>query len=99
MARHIWQSHPAIAVTDRVKPFCFNDLKIHRAGDPAGTLLATDSAARAFNHPYRRKIMAATHDNERYETLGMLPSAVMVLGGLVVAILPALVQVYLLAAG
>lgn len=38
------------------------------------------------------------HDQD-HETLGMLPSALMVLGGLVVAILPALLQLYLLAAG
>ena len=43
--------------------------------------------------------MTAHEHNERYETLGLLPSALMVLGGLVVAIFPALMQLYLLAAG
>ena len=39
----------------------------------------------------------ATQDNERYETLGLLPSSLMVLAGLLIAIFPALLQLYLLA--
>ncbi|GGC10300.1 hypothetical protein GCM10011352_41000 [Marinobacterium zhoushanense] len=40
--------------------------------------------------------MAATHNDERYEELGLIPSIAMVLVGLVIAIVPALVQLGLL---
>jgi hypothetical protein len=40
--------------------------------------------------------MSHTHDEEGVEALGILPSTLMVLGGLIVAILPAIVQVALL---
>ncbi|WP_281171142.1 hypothetical protein [Marinobacterium litorale] len=43
--------------------------------------------------------MANAHDDDRYETLGMLPSSLMVLAGLLVAIFPALMQLYLLVTG
>jgi hypothetical protein len=50
-------------------------------------------------NPHRRVIMANAHDDDRYETLGMLPSSLMVLAGLLVAIFPALMQLYLLVTG
>ncbi len=40
--------------------------------------------------------MTAIHDDERYEELGLVPSIAMVLVGLVIAIIPALVQLGLL---
>lgn len=40
--------------------------------------------------------MAAIHNDERYEELGLAPSIAMVLVGLVIAILPALIQLGLL---
>lgn len=40
--------------------------------------------------------MAHTHDEQGVEVIGVIPSVAMVLAGLVVAILPALVQVALL---
>ncbi|WP_281174731.1 hypothetical protein [Marinobacterium jannaschii] len=40
--------------------------------------------------------MAHTHDEEGVEVIGIVPSVLMVLAGLLVAIFPALVQLYLL---
>lgn len=41
-------------------------------------------------------IMSHTHDDQDYEVIGVVPSIAMVLAGLIVAILPALMQLYLL---
>lgn len=43
--------------------------------------------------------MGHAHEEKGVEVIGAVPSIAMVLGGLAVAILPALVQVYLLFAG
>ncbi|TCK03574.1 hypothetical protein [Marinobacterium mangrovicola] len=43
--------------------------------------------------------MVATHNDEKYEELGLIPSILMVVVGLVIAIIPALVQIGILAAG
>ncbi|MDY6891602.1 MAG: hypothetical protein SVU24_08405 [Pseudomonadota bacterium] len=43
--------------------------------------------------------MSHAHNEKGVEMIGIVPSIAMVLAGLVVAILPALVQVYLLVAG
>ena len=43
--------------------------------------------------------MSHVHEEKGVEVIGVAPSVAMVLAGLVIAILPALVQVYLLAAG
>ena len=40
--------------------------------------------------------MTATHNDEHYEELGLVPSILMVVVGLVIAIIPALVQIGLL---
>lgn len=40
--------------------------------------------------------MNHVHEDQDYEVIGVVPSIAMVLGGLVVAILPALMQLYLL---
>ncbi|WP_432697101.1 hypothetical protein ACQUQP_01740 [Marinobacterium sp. YM272] len=42
---------------------------------------------------------AIHHNDERYEELGLVPSILMVVVGLVIAITPALVQIGLLTAG
>lgn len=42
-------------------------------------------------------MVAQQHNDERYEELGLVPSILMVLVGLVIAITPALVQLGLLA--
>ncbi|WP_281419272.1 hypothetical protein [Marinobacterium ramblicola] len=42
--------------------------------------------------------MTTTHNDERYEELGLAPSIAMVLVGFVIAIVPALVQLGLLMA-
>lgn len=41
--------------------------------------------------------MNHAHEDQNYEVIGVVPSVAMMLGGLVIAILPALVQIYLLA--
>jgi len=43
--------------------------------------------------------MSHVHEEKGVEMIGVVPSIAMVLAGLVVAILPALMQVYLLFAG
>ena len=43
--------------------------------------------------------MSHAHEDQDYEVIGLVPSIAMVLGGLIVAILPALMQVYLLITG
>ncbi|WP_268927233.1 hypothetical protein [Marinobacterium alkalitolerans] len=43
--------------------------------------------------------MSHAHEDQDYEVIGLVPSIAMVLGGLIVAILPALMQVYLLISG
>jgi hypothetical protein len=43
--------------------------------------------------------MSYAHEEKGVEVIGVVPSVAMVLAGLVVAILPALVQLYLLIAG
>ncbi|WP_277987734.1 hypothetical protein [Marinobacterium iners] len=43
--------------------------------------------------------MSYAHEEEGVEVIGVVPSIAMVLAGLVVAILPALVQLYLLVTG
>lgn len=43
--------------------------------------------------------MSHAHEDQDYEVIGLVPSIAMVLGGLVVAILPAIMQVYLLITG
>jgi len=40
--------------------------------------------------------MSHAHEDQDYEIIGVVPSIAMVLGGLLVAILPALMQIYLL---
>ncbi|WP_272941704.1 hypothetical protein [Marinobacterium stanieri] len=40
--------------------------------------------------------MSHAHDDQDYEVIGVVPSIAMVLAGLIVAILPALMQLYLL---
>jgi len=48
---------------------------------------------------YEVLAMSHVHEEKGVEIIGLVPSIAMVLGGLAVAILPALVQVYLLFAG
>lgn len=40
--------------------------------------------------------MSHVQDDQEYEVIGVVPTIAMVLAGLVIAILPALLQVYLL---
>ncbi|WP_256449092.1 hypothetical protein [Marinobacterium weihaiense] len=40
--------------------------------------------------------MSHTHEDQDYEVIGVVPSIAMVVGGLLVAIFPALMQLYLL---
>ena len=43
-------------------------------------------------------MMSQTHEEHDYEVIGVVPSVAMVVGGLLIAIFPALMQLYLLIA-